>query len=895
MKKIVYQSKAIQAVILMVAAALLLSLWPFRLWREQVTASVSPVTGTMTEGINEERTLLQGVIAQFDHMDTIDVYLGEDSVGESFYVRILDEQWQMICEEKTAIDHENLPGFQSAMIDVDMEPGKMYYVILQGEESEIFAGYEAVSSEDMPWLGTMYYADSTVEGVGLAANYHYGVPLRKMKVLALGVLILGVTALSLLAVRLWYRKRQDRLITVEKVFKRIANPVVGILTALSLGAVLLGYCGHYLLDNSVYAAGIILLAGILFYGINHNRDGQQAIVTWDYLKSHAGDLVQSAAIAGALWGCCDYVSGLYDIHHAAAERRELFWFAIAVIAMFKWKEIFNLCNLVYLIGAGGYALYYYRSGMAAFPEDVEEPVKVAFGYTVLIGFLLGLILIRTVVGLCRKKLAKPVWLYTGILALFFAALILFRNGRWWGVAMVAAFTLFYLNYGMWEHKERILVNIARGAVLQFALATGYALLHRPYVTFRNARYTHIFHTVTITATYLTMIECVAAVLVLGKFRKSRRLRDCWKELTLFGVVSSYMLFTMARTAFFSVGAALLFALIVTSAGRGRERFRSFGKNLGMLVLAVVVCFPVTFTAQRNVPALVSEPFLYEIEYSMYCPEDVMRGRRLDSLNFMRVGRFIDVFAEKIFGIPEGTFDIYGELAEYERTHRDDEEEQTDARAVYDVAGRRFGGAYALSGEEQTEAGTSGEHSGGEEGAAGAEPDKGDVLVASAGALPESILLAAAQEGSDAADDPASDGGSGLLPEGAREDNDYTNGRLDIFRSYMEQLNMTGHEEMGAVLKDGAIATHAHNIYLQVAYDHGIPVGILFVVVGIATFVTACLYYHKKKDKITCAALPVVIVTAVAVAGMVEWVFQLSNPCGFMLMLVITPLIFRNEG
>lgn len=855
MKKIVYQSKAIQAVILMAAAALLLSLWPLRLWHEQVSASVPPATGAMTEVIDEERTLLQGIIAQFDHMDTIDVYLGENSVGESFYVRILDEQWQMICEERTAIDHENLPGFQRAMIDVEMEPGKMYYVILQGDESQIFAGYEAVSQADMPWLGTMYYADSTVESVSLAANYNYAVPLRKMKVLALGLLILAATALSLLAVRLWYRKRQDRLITVERVFRRVANPVAGILTVLSLGAVLLGYWGHYLLDNSVYAAGIILLAMILFYGINHNRDGQQAIVTLEYLKSHGGDLVQSVAIAGALQGCCDYVSGLYDIHHAAAERKELFWLALAIIAMFRWKEIFNLWNLIYLIAAGGYGLYCYRSGMAAFAEDVEEPVKVAFRYTVLIGFLLGLILIRTVIGLCRKKLAKPALLYTGILALFFAALILFRNGRWWGVAMVAAFTLFYLNYGMWEHKDRILVNIARGAVLQFALATGYALLHRPYVTFRNARYTHIFHTVTITATYLTMVECVAAVLLLGKLRKSRRLRDCWKELVFFGVVSAYMLFTMARTAFFSVGAALLFALILTSAGRGRERIKNFGKNLGMLILAVVVCFPITFTAQRNIPALVSEPFLYEIEYSMYCPEDVMRGRRVDSLNFMRVGRFIDVFAEKIFGIPEGTFDIYGELAEYRRTHADEDGEAK--------AGSRAGA-----------------QTGGEE-----------LLIASAGDLPEGILMAAAEGGTDA---PTSDEASGLIPEGAREDNDYTNGRLDIFRSYLEQLNLTGHEEMGAVLKDGEIATHAHNIYLQVAYDHGILVGILFLVVGIATFVSACLYYHKKKDKITCAALPVVIVTAVAVAGMVEWIFQLSNPCGLMLMLVITPLIFQKE-
>ncbi|MDE7287402.1 MAG: hypothetical protein K2N55_11260, partial [Lachnospiraceae bacterium] len=757
--------------------------------------------------------------------------------GDTFYLRILDEQWQQVCEEKAVIDKEALPGFQQVMIDVDMEVGKMYYVILQGNDSEIFAGYEAVSMTEMPYLGTMYYADDTQEGVSLAANYHYSMPLRKSKVLVLGGLIAAAAAALCLAVCQWYKKREDKLITVEKAFKAVMNPLVAVFCTICLVAVALGVCGSYLLDNTVYFISVVLLSAIVFYGINHNRDGQQAVLTWEYIKSHMGDLIQSIAIAGAMAGCCEYMSGLYDIHHTVAERKEMLWFSFAVIAMFKWKEIVNLYNAVYLAGAGIYGYYYFQTHVT---EEMDVLAVQALKHTVWIAILLGLIVIRTVIALINKKtdgsgqrsLAKPAYLYAGLLVLFFAMIILFRNGRWWGVAMVVAFTLFYLNYGMWEHKDRLLVNVARGVILQFAWSTGYALLHRPYVTFRNARYTHIFHTVTITATYFTIVECAAVVILCDKLRKSRKLKDCWKELTLFGVVSSYMLFTMSRTAFFAVGVAVLFALLVTASGKGRKRSLSFIRNLGMAIAAVAVCLPVTFSVQRNVPILASDPFLYEIEYSMYCPEDVMRGRNLDSKNFMRVGRFIDVFAEKIFGIPEGTFDIYGEIEEYERTHP----KQNAAKA--------------------------------------AEENALDVdLVASADGIPKEL-----SEGMDE------------IPE----DNDYTNGRLDIFRSYIEQLNMTGHEEMGAVLKNGEIATHAHNIYLQVAYDHGIFVGILFVIVGVATFIKSCLYYHKKKDKITYAALPAVVSMAVAVAGMVEWIFSLSNPCTLVLMLVITPLIFH-EG
>lgn len=840
MKKIVYKSKAIQTVIIIIAAILLVSLWPLRIWHETVTTSVSPQTGALTEVIDDEHTVLQTITAQYDHMDTIRLYLGENSVGESFYVRILDEQWQQVCEEEVTIDQNNIPGYQEAMIDIDMEVNKMYYIILQGEDSKIFAGYESVSMTDMPYLGTMYYSDSAMEGISLAADYNYSVPLRKTRVLLYGFVILAVAALLILAVRLYYKKKEDKLITVERAFKYTMNPIVAAGTLVGLTAVLMGVFGRYRLDNTVYFISIVFLSAVLFYGINHDREGQEPVFTLDYLKSHAADLIQSVCIAGAVAACCEYMSGLYDIHHSVAERKEMIWFALAVIAMFKWKELINLVNVIYLAAAGIYGYHYYQINLT---EDMDDLNRQVLKYTVWIAVLLGLILIRTVIGLCRKKLARPAFLYAGLLAVFFALIIIFRNGRWWTVAMVLSFTLFYLSYGMWEHKERLLVNIARGVALQFLWATGYCLLHRPYVTYRNARYTHIFHTVTITASYLTMVECVAAVIFLSKFMKSRRLKDCYKELVFFGVVSSYMMFTMARTGFLAVGVTILFLLFIMAAGK--KKLQNFGKSLGMMILSVVVCLPITFTVQRNIPILVSDPYLYEIEYYMYCPEDVMRGKHLGSVNFMRVGRFVDVFAEKIFGIPEGTFDLYGEIEQYRQTHNSEGEEIPDtARLDYKNESAEIEG------------------------------------VADNSQLVASLYY-----------EPEAQGEEEEIIEDSQKE-DYTNGRIDIFRSYIEQLNMTGHEEMGAVLQNGEIATHAHNIYLQVAYDHGIPVGIVFVFVGIATFAAGCLYYHKKKDTILYAALPVTITVAVAVAGVVEWIYHLSNPCGFLLMLVITPLIFK---
>lgn len=839
MKKIVYKSKAIETVILVLALVILVSLWPIRLFHETVTSSIPPVSGTMTEKVDESRTVLQSFVAQYDHLADVRLYVREGSKGESFFVRLFDEGQVMIAEEEVPIEQEKLPGYVSVLMDVDTEVGKIYHLSVQGEDSAVFLACEPVSMEDMPYAGTMYYADSSVDGMNLAADYDYSVPLRKGKVaLAGGGTVLLAAALIVLC-RLYYRKRKrDKLVTVEQIVKAVGNPLTAVVTVFCLAAVLMGACGHYVLDNTFFFVSVVLLSIILFYGINHNRDGQMPVLTAEYIRSHFQDFLQSVCIAGAIGGCCEYMAGLYDIHHAMAERKEMIWFALAVIAMFKWKEIFNLYNLVYVVLAGVAGSFYYRNEVALLAEKTIKESEIDWNiqvirHTVIIAILLGLILIRTVIGLIRKKLAKPAWGYAVLLLAFFAAIIVFRNGRWWTVVLAVSFTLFYLSYGMWEHKDRLLVNVCRGIILQFMLATGYALLHRPYTTYRTARYPHIFHTVTTTAAYLTVVECAAIVILLCKCRKSRKLGDIWKELVLFGVVSAYMLFTMARTGFMAVGVTLIFALVMMSAGKGKEKLLNIGKSLLAMAAAVAVCFPVTFTVQRTIPVLVSDPYMFEYENFR---DDTLRGRKLDSVDVMRVGRFIDLFAEKIFSIPAGTFDLYGEIEEYNRTH--------------DEYGNEIGKNVKSNGILDAP-----------------KSEEAEELVASADYVPEEMQ------------------GSG---------DDYTNGRLDIFRSYIEQLNMTGHAEMGAILKNGEIATHAHNIYLQVAYDHGIPVGILFVLTGLGTFISACIYYHKKKDIITYAAMPAVVTVAVATAGMVEWIFHLSHPCGLILLLVVTPLLFH-EG
>ncbi|MDE7249096.1 MAG: hypothetical protein K2N82_04260, partial [Lachnospiraceae bacterium] len=395
MKKILYKSKAIEIIILMITVLILVSLWPIRIFHETVTFSIPPVSGGITEAIDESNVVLQSFAAQYDHLADVRLFLREGSSGESFFVRLFNEGQVMIAEEEVLIDEAKLPGYVEVLMDVDTEVGKMYHLSIQGKDGKVFLGCEMIPMTEMPFAGLMYYADSSIEGMNLAADYNYSVPLRKGKVAIFGLLTIVCAAILILVCRIYYRnKERDKLITVERIVKCVGNPAVMVFTVFCLAAILMGACGKYVLDNTFFFVSVLFLAAIMFYGINHNRDGQAAVVTMEYLKSHIPDLFQSVCVAGAVGGCCEYMAGLYDIHHAMAERKEMIWFALAILAMFRWKEIFNFYNLLYVILAGIAGSFYYRTQAALLAEKTISDTEIGWNlqvirHTTIIRILLG--------------------------------------------------------------------------------------------------------------------------------------------------------------------------------------------------------------------------------------------------------------------------------------------------------------------------------------------------------------------------------------------------------------------------------------------------------------------------------------------------------------------------
>lgn len=269
------------------------------------------------------------------------------------------------------------------------------------------------------------------------------------------------------------------------------------------------------------------------------------------------------------------------------------------------------------------------------------------------------------------------------------------------------------------------------------------------------------------------------------------------------------------------------------------------RSVGMMALAAVLCFPVTFTAQRMLPAVAARPRTHEIEE---LPVEIAHGRDMDSYYYITIQRFIQVFQMKVLGIPE----------------------EESLRAIYMVAD---------AGEAQ-----------------GDSPlliDGTPILLASAEdtAAGSGSMEDAAGAGSAQTDSGEAQDGGGEEPE---EEDSYTNGRLAIFKLYYENLNKAGHDDMGIMEPNGHYNVHAHNIYLQVAYDHGIYVGAVFLLLGAGTLVQAAVYFHRRKGDRDCAALPLAILILFAVAGLTEWIFHPCSSIAYCLLLTMAPLLIDRK-
>ncbi len=916
--RLIDKKTAVQFTALLIGVLLILSLWPLRVWKSDKTLAGAGQIVSVSEAVQKGADAGEIFTASYSYLKSMKVYIAQVEKEGTVAMRLFgteDGQTVLLAQEEMELTANQAESYLTVPLNVNLTPGETYTCMLETEEAVFYVGFEAadggvaeglVSSEQVPGYVCGFYHDTTVEGVALASMYTYRMPLQKFPTACLMLMLAALTALVWFGCRRYYDSHpaKNGQYTIETVLRFTLTPVILLVAAAGLiAAGPMQLFDHRIGDILFYELGILLAAAIALYALWHDRSAVYQKRFQDHHPRGLFPWLQAVCIAAQIGFCCEYVNALYDLQHTLAERKMMIAFLLVILLTYKREELLKLRNMVYIIvalaiGAGSYMHFALDASQKEYGSH-----NLALGLLIAVVILFGLVIMNTADLLIedRKKNHRASGnIYLLFLTVLFLFLVILRNTRWWTVVFVLSFTLFYIRFYHWKGRRGWLTTLCRGICLQFICMVIYCLLHRYFLSFLYTRYSMDFHTVTITAVYLTMVEAAALVLFLGKWQQTMgcsvkdRLAILWKEALLLGVASSYLLLTMSRTGVMAVAAV---ALVLLAAMVIMQKKAKVLVSIAAMIGVTVLTFPVIFTGQRILPVVVGEPKIFEIESY---PDVVMRGSHWDSMYYICLERFSQVFGTKMFGLPEASYDFYGDSKEEETTASVTDIGQDDVAAVTEQENPAEENESAASAGTLTIAAWKTVASVGEEvvdaeGSVAAEDSAAEDAAAGDTAAEDTAVEEIVSENTAVEDTGAED--TAVVDSEQQDEGDYTNGRLSIYRSYLEQMTLWGHDGMGAVLEDGSIAMHAHNVFLQVAFDHGILAGIWFGLFLLLTFLQACLYYKRcmRSGRISeaekqSALLPLAAVTAFGAAGMVEWVFTLCNPMTIFLFYAIAPLL-----
>ena len=790
MRKALYAGEAARFLVLALAVLAILSIYPLRIWQRTIPEPAGGVRMEVTGPIDDSHDVIQGFIAQYDRLGYADVWIDRLEGGRTLRVTVVDENFQPLFQRYIDLGKEDLPGVVRIPLGLDLTVGREYSLFLMGGYSSYRAGLNNLPADGSasPYFTKLYLNDTLSTDWHLSMTLGYRQPMDRRTSLLWILAIAGTAVAAIVILSLVSRKLgpdRDPIVTVGETVRLALLPISGIAWGILFLFLLLRRYDDRLPDNLFYGAGLIILGalGASFFlredPVGRRMNEFSALPT----ITRVIEIVQAVAFALGIQYCCDYMNGLYDADHAIASRREVIAFAVFL--------------LLFLAGKRG------EGRERCFPSRLN-----LFGILAVITFVL---------------------------------LIAFRNGRLWGVTLGALFAAALVCYALSPRRERWLSVLTSGLFLHFGAAMIWCLLHRYFAAFVSARFPFIFHTVTVTAEYLTMMGAAAFALLMAAICRLPRgtglkeiLTAVRPEAMLFGTISAYLLFTVSRTGILALSVTVPILLIVIGFRCGLRRIA-----VGILTafLAVLLLFPAVFTLQRILPPMVGRPYFFVIDDA----DPHLRGAvNWDNRYLIGVERFCSVFLEKIAGIDTPAY-----------RHPED-------RWNYD--------------------------------------ENGDPIYESFN-CDEAAAEEPASSGTPATAGVTSGGGNPAASEAPEEEQgqieQMANGRFTIWKSYLPALNLTGHAEMGVLLPDGEMAVHAHNVYLQTMYDHGIIAGAVFVLLLLLAVVTGTVYGGMRGETAT-AYVPLALTLGFMVAGLTEWNYHLGNMMTTAMLFSWVPLCFKKR-
>ena len=808
MDRMILKKKAIAYMTVSIAVLVMLLVWPLKMIRFGYTAKSDEIMARESDPISVEYNMAQMFEGIGGNLKSVDLLVCNDMAGQVMTFRMYDENHEQVFERFLSIPEEFVaPDFVNIPVRFDMEEGKEYSFIVEGLTCDLYCAYEDRNTTTSPVNYFMAYGGAEVPEYDLIVRYNYAKPFVIWQIILTLAALTGICAIVIYAAA---RLCKDDRIVFRKLLKYPVYPLLAVIAVLSLYLIMFKRIfGPDTKNNAFLTLGVFMLLFIVFFAVTFARFDLSKDLKPVFSVNKILHCIRIISMATVLWYCYEYMNGLYDIYHYYSISKLVIAFAFLLISTFEKKELLNIVNAVWLIAGPilGYLYYLPQKGVEEQGELYRlNGIVIAVGGFVIINLIYSLIRVirkEVVLPRIRKAFAIP-------FTVFATGICILANGRYWVYLLVVLCLLLIHRLAFMRDRERFTSELCAGIILNFYMMVYFSLRHRPYYFYQYYRYNMGYHTVTVTAYYLAMIVCASWMRLYEGMRRSPLIRDNLAKLFTFGMSVTYLIFTMSRTGFLSVGAMFVFALVMVIISEKKDSSRRVLKYAVMMMVAVIYMFPVTFFLTDVVPRISNDPVVFEYEVRDFT---FKKGMPYADANYMTIEQFVSEFGKKVFGLKE--------------------KEESAGIILRDPFAIR---AYAQEADEETEEYTSDED------------------------VDEDVT-------------------------------DMSNGRFDIFKSYISVWNLWGHEEMGTELPNGEIAVHAHNSFLQVAHDHGIIFGVYFVLFIAYVILLSMIRALRAKEDIYALFCPIILVCFV-MASLVEWLMHPCNPFGLTIFMAMMPLFYK---
>ena len=149
-RTVVTKQTAARAVIILFALLTVLSVFPFRIWQRTISEHVDAEVTSVSDRVNDFHDVVQKFIAQYDRIESIDVFVNELERGKYMSVVVYKPTMEVLYERYVYLGDKTIPGYVTIPLGLDLDVGETYTILLNGSFSSYKVGYSTYDPARFP-------------------------------------------------------------------------------------------------------------------------------------------------------------------------------------------------------------------------------------------------------------------------------------------------------------------------------------------------------------------------------------------------------------------------------------------------------------------------------------------------------------------------------------------------------------------------------------------------------------------------------------------------------------------------------------------------------------------------------------------------------------------------